>query len=494
MERQGLDQAELIRRAAAEAAHAAEEMLGGLQGRKVAVACGKGVNAADGLTAAALMAKAGASVTLELVFSPADLCPQASQALEQALGVGCEVAPAEEESEVFKAADLCIDALVGTGSRLPLQDELAACVDALNDSGRPVLALDLPSGVDALSGAVPGKAVRAEATLSFVAVKPGLVQLPARAYTGRLLCADLGVDETLAAGLAPLAFYFDAGLAARSLPVRRPDQHKKQAVVLVVAGSETYAGAALLCARAAYRVGAGLVHLAVPACLRSLAQAALPEAVVHGLGKGASLDASLIGKLLELAAGSQAAVVGPGLGRQAETLSLCAALWQSLPCPSVFDADALHALRTGLGKTAADRVLSPHEGEFAVLTKAWGMNKASGRFAELRSLAQACDAVVLRKGPGTLSARPDGTLAVNSTGGPVLASAGTGDVLAGAIGGLLAQGATAFDAAALGAWLHGRVAEHWAERYASRGLLASDVVDGLPAAIGELERAEHLHP
>lgn len=264
--------------------------------------------------------------------------------------------------------------------------------------------------------------------------------------------------------------------AAKALPVRAPDTHKRKAVLLLVAGSTQYLGAALLCARAAYRSGAGLVRLALPAALAPGAMQALPEVVVH------SLAPHPLAQLLELANGANAAVVGPGLGRLEETRTLVAALWSGLPVPAVFDADALHGLRPSA--FAAPRILTPHEGELIGLMGPLGLD--AGRPAAALALARAFRAVALLKGPGTLVARPDGPISINSSGSSVLASAGTGDVLSGLIGALLAQGSDAYDAARMGAWIHGRAGDRWAGANAGRGLLASDLADGLPAVLREI--------
>jgi hydroxyethylthiazole kinase-like uncharacterized protein yjeF len=264
--------------------------------------------------------------------------------------------------------------------------------------------------------------------------------------------------------------------AAKALPVRAPDAHKRKAVLLLVAGSTQYLGAALLCARAAYRSGAGLVRLALPSALAPAAMQALPELVVH------SLSEDPLAQLLELSHGAHAAVVGPGLGRSDGTQALAAALWSGLPVPTVFDADGLHGLRPAA--FAAPRVLTPHEGELLGLMGPRGLD--AGRPAAALALAEAFQSVALLKGPGTLVARPDGRVSVNSTGSAVLASAGTGDVLSGLIGALMAQGADAYDAARLGAWVHGRAGDRWASANAGRGLLAGDLADGLPAVLHEI--------
>jgi ADP-dependent NAD(P)H-hydrate dehydratase/NAD(P)H-hydrate epimerase len=270
---------------------------------------------------------------------------------------------------------------------------------------------------------------------------------------------------------------FGAAQARAALPPRLADAHKHQSRLLLVAGSPAYLGAALLCARAAYRGGAGYVQVALPAELAASAALGLPEAVIAGLQGPEQLDT-----VLGLAAKAKAVVVGPGLGREPGTLALAAALWGRLPQCALFDADALAALEPGI-PTAGPRILTPHAGELKRLLGPQALEQ--GREPAVHALAKAYGAIALLKGPGTLVATPQGRCARCASGTPALASAGTGDVLSGLIGALLAQGAPPFEAAALGAWLHGRSAELWAADNAQRGLLASDLIEHFPRALAE---------
>ncbi len=275
---------------------------------------------------------------------------------------------------------------------------------------------------------------------------------------------------------------YGAERARAALRPRPADFHKRKAVVTIAAGSRAYLGAALLCSRAAYRGGATLVRLALPADLTPYAQAALPEAVVAGLGAGGSLDGGDATAVLELCAGSRALVVGPGLGRSPGAAALASRLWGEAPLPAVFDADALHALEPGTSHPWP-RILTPHEGELKALRGESALD--GGRPAAARDLAAAFGSVALLKGPGTLVADPAGNLVRNPGATAVLATAGSGDVLSGLIAALLSQGLEAFEAAALGAWVHARAAELWrtAHAGADRGMLATDLAERLPEAL-----------
>lgn len=473
----------LIARAGLAAAQMLAERCGPLDGKRIAVFCGKGNNAADGLVLARHAALRGCVVTAVLAFSEASMAPEALWALGEARSAGVRVEPPAAAEATLRGADLAVDALVGTGGRLPLSGSLEALAQALEAFPGRVLALDLPSGLDPDTGAVPGACVRATWTLSFLAAKLGLVLGEGPARRGALQVEALGADETWVGATASL---FDLHAAHRSLAPRPRDYHKKKAELLVIAGSKDYLGAALLCARGAYRCGAGFVRLALPEALVPFAQLALPEAVVSGFPVEDALGAGQLPALLDLAASCGAAVVGPGLGRRPATAELVRALWARLALPAVFDADALHALELG-ARPGGPRILTPHEGECAVLLGPGAL--AAGRVQAARRLAKASLAVALLKGPSTLAAAPDGVLSVNTSGSPVLATAGSGDVLSGAIGALLAQGMEPFPAAALGAWAQGRSGDDWARSHGDRGLLASDLADGLPVALAEALRA-----
>ena len=270
--------------------------------------------------------------------------------------------------------------------------------------------------------------------------------------------------------------------ACGALPPRDPGAHKHRAELLLIAGSRRYLGAALLAARAAYRSGTGLLRLALPQELALAAMAALPEAVVEALPAGEALEEPHLEALLKLSARCHAVALGPGLGRAEGTQALVRELWQRVTLPMVVDADALAALDL-CAAPGGERVLTPHEGELKALLGPESLSP--GREAAALALARRSGAVALLKGPGSLSAHPDGRLRRNASGNSALASAGTGDVLTGLIGGLLAQGAGAFDASALGAWLQGRAAERWSAAHAGRGLLAGDLADLIPLALAE---------
>jgi len=363
--------------------------------------------------------------------------------------------PAEGAELALAGADVLVDGLLGTGSSGAPRDSTAALIRALNACGRPVVALDLPSGVDATSGAVPGDAVRAAVTLSFGWPKVGLMLHPARAYCGRLLALEIGFPP-LDPGAAGAELVTPAWAQAR-LPVRGATAHKGSAGrVLIVAGRAGMAGAAVIAAEAAARAGAGLVHVASAADNRVVLQSAVPEAIFRDRAAQGALSA----------AGVEAMLLGPGVG--AEDAEGSAVLERALErtggLPSVLDADALTWLAARpalLRDLARDRalVLTPHPGEMQRLTGLTIDQIRAHPIETARELAAASDCVVLLKGQPSVVAAPGLPVLVNSTGSSDVAAAGMGDQLGGTITALLAAGAPAREAAALGLFYAGRAAD-----------------------------------
>jgi NAD(P)H-hydrate epimerase len=421
----------LIERAGAAVAAVALQMLGDGYGRRVVVVAGKGNNGADGRSAAVRLRRRGARV---------------------------EVIDAADAPPALPEADLVIDAAYGTG----FHGEYRAPATG----NAPVLAVDIPSGVSGSTGEVGGRPPQAARTVTFAALKPGLLLEPGRTLAGDVTVADIGLDTSGAA--AQLVELEDV---ARWVPVRDVDAHKWRAALLVVAGSAGMTGAAHLTARAAQRAGAGMVRLGTPGLADDPGRPT--EAVGLDLPPDGWGDA-----VVAVADRFGAVAVGPGLGASDATRDGLRRVLET-EHPVVVDGDGLSALGRDLPRRAAPTVLTPHDGEYERLT---GAKPGADRFAAARSLATASDSIVLLKGAVTVVAAPDGAVRVVAAGDARLATAGTGDVLTGAIGALLAQGVDAFDAATAGAWLHARAAAHGPEV----GLIASDVVELLPTALAEV--------
>jgi hydroxyethylthiazole kinase-like uncharacterized protein yjeF len=367
----------------------------------------------------------------------------------------------------LRDATMIVDGLFGTGLDRPIEGALADLIARMNAHGAPIFAIDLPSGIDADTGAILGVSIEAAVTATFAGHKRGLWQMPGRACAGEIVCLDIGVPAP-----SPRDVWLELQDAGRLLPRRAIHAHKGTGGhVVVIAGSPGKTGAAALSGHAALRAGAGLVTVA-------------SRAKIDGLQELMSTE---IGSAAELAANKHAAVLGPGLGLDAEGRALAIALAKDLPIPCVIDADALTAIASApeiLREASAPRVLTPHPGEAARLLSCSTEDIARDRYAAARRIAERTGQVVVLKGAGTVIA--DGTrLAVCPLGTSALGTAGTGDVLAGAIGAGLVS-LSPFDAACAMVVLHARAGEIAAR--SDRGLLAHEVADQLPTALEQARR------
>jgi len=462
----GVAESTLVERAGAAVAHGARRLLGGTYGRRVVVVCGTGNNGADGRVAGRRLAGWGSRVErFELGGrGRADLD---RPGLDRALG----------------RADLAVDAMFGTGFTGPLEGDAAFAAEALTAAGCPVLAVDIPSGVDGLTGAVRGPAVEAVATVCLAALKPGVVFHPGAALAGDVDVADIGIDVHRP---APSLGVTEEADVAGWLPARPPESHKwSVGGVYVVGGSQGMTGAAMMTSRAALRAGAGIVVTGLPGDAASRASGG--EVITRSLPATASgaLDEGAAKEVLDGLDRFRALVVGPGLGRDPATVAAVRRLVAEAPVPLVLDADGLNALDGDLALLArrpAATVVTPHAGEYARLA---GEPVGDDRVAAARRLAERAEAVVLLKGSRTVVAAPSGRAAINTTGGPWLATAGTGDVLSGVVGALAARGLPAIRAAAAGAWVHGRAADVAGHD----GLVAGDLIEALPVVLAALAAA-----
>ena len=482
----GIDAATLMDRAGHAVARAAVALAGGRYGRRVTVVCGAGNNGGDGFVAARLLHSWGVAVSVVAVGGTTTREPAASarRAAEEA---GVRVLPLAGDvlARELARSDAAVDAIVGIGFRGPARAEVATAIGTLDASACPVLAVDVPSGLEGDGGATSGPLVHADATVTFGALKTGLVAAPAA--TGPVEVADIGFPPDLVPdGLGLVETVDVAGL----LPRRDRVAHKREAVVVVIGGSRTMPGAVALAASAAMRGGAGLVQIAVPACILPVVEALVPVATFLPLPEtpeGAIADGD--GALAEALGRAHAVVLGPGAGRDPITSAWIRATLATLGAPAVLDADGLAAfVGHPLAAGPAGLVLTPHAGECLRLLGPDDPHPDADRIGAARALAARTGAATLLKGAGTVVATADGRATVNPTGGPELATAGTGDVLAGLIGALLARGRSPRDAAVAGAYVHGLAGERVAETL-GEGATASDVVAAIPAAIAEVRAA-----
>jgi len=471
----------LMERAGQHVAKAALELYPGTG--HVAVVAGKGNNGGDGLVAARMLAVAGVPVRVVLTDARG-LAGDAATNLEALRGYPVEVLDLEEVDRTLAGAGVVIDAVLGTGISGSPRGAAARAIEAVNRSKAPVVAVDVPSGLGADDGRAPGPCVEADITVTMGNLKPGLVLYPGKVYAGEVVVADIGLLE----GGEPWGFFTGPRSVARNLPPRPIDAHKGSCGrLLVVAGSTGMTGAAALTAAAALRAGAGVVTLAVPASLNPILEEKLTEVMTYPLpevlgGRGVVLSQAAVDPVLDLARDYDAVVLGPGLGREPETMELVRRLAAEIEVPLALDADGLVAFAGRPGELAARRaatVLTPHPGEAAILTGLSVREVQASRPVLVTRLADETGAAVLLKGHPTLAASPGEALRVNSTGGPALATAGSGDVLSGILGALLAAGVDPFRAAWSAAYIHGAAGDLVAGEKGAYSVIASDLVEAL---------------
>lgn len=467
----GTDSYDLMRRAGLAVAEAATVLA---PDGPVLVVAGRGNNGGDGFVAAAELARRGRNVSVLLLCKPETLKGDAARAANDWSG------PMESDcGQPLGQPALIIDALFGAGLNRPVKGDPLRMIDAINASGVPVLSVDLPSGLSGTTGQVMGSAIRATETITFFRKKPAHLLVPGRIHCGRIQVADIGIAGDVPAELGVQTFENMLAWWRDAFPVPRTDGHKySRGHCVVMSGGIAMSGAARLSARGALRAGAGLVTVATPPDALAVHAAALNAIMVRTVDTPADLAAMLADARLN------ACVIGPGNGVSSRTRDM-ALTAIGAGCACVLDADALTSFaeqpQTLFDAVAANRkvVLTPHEGEFRrVFSDIDDSADTHSKLERARQAARRSGAVVLLKGPDTVVASPDGRASISANAPPWLATAGSGDVLAGFIGGLLAQGVAAFDAACIGAWLHGE-----AGAVAGPGLIAEDLPEALPQVL-----------
>lgn len=445
----------------------------------ILVVAGRGNNGGDGFVAAAELAARGREVSVILLCERDSLQGDAASA---ARGWKHPVLPFNPQA-IGKPA-LIIDALFGAGLNRPIKGDPYDMIEAINANGAPILSIDLPSGINGTTGAVMGVAIRATETVTFFRRKPAHLLLPGRTHCGVIRVADIGIDAQVLAEIAPRTFENIPEFWHAAFPVPRVDGHKyARGHAVIVSGDMSATGAARMSARAALRAGAGLVTLASPRDALAINAAALTAVMVRPIDTVIEFAELLTDKRLN------ACVIGPGAGVGERTADLVRTAL-SAERRVVLDADALTSFADAPErlfeqvKSVPDPqvVLTPHEGEFPRLfSDISNKHPLRSKLERVRAAAERSGAVVLLKGPDTVVASPDGRAAIAANAPPWLATAGSGDVLAGMIAGLLAQGVPAFEAACIGVWMHGEAAQE-----AGPGLIAEDLAETLPAVFRRL--------
>ncbi len=479
--------------------HEHDEHAGEGDGPAVLILCGKGNNGGDGLVMARLLAEQDCTVGVMLLGEPEALSPDARLNHDRLPdSVTVIVAPPDLWPDTFRDladdADVVVDAVFGTGIKPPLRDTYASLFRAVNDAGMPCVAVDIPSGVSSDDGRVDPVAVAADLTLTVGLPKLGLLLAPGRDFVGDLEVVDIGFDEDACLRNTDNLHWLERREYLELLPPRPGTSHKYQCGrLLIAAGSRNFGGAAHLAGMGALRSGAGLVSLAVPMCLETASRVLLPEALTWAV---AETDAGTIAPWPEavrdeLLTGQNALALGPGMGDDPATDQWVCRILADLTLPVVVDADALNAFaRTGQEPAfGSDQVvLTPHVGELARLTGLTTAEVTNRRLSLAGELAARWQVVLMLKGSPTVIGAPDGRVFINPTGDDALARGGSGDVLTGLVGGLLAQGVDALEAALLGAYLHGRAGTMAARGRSNRSVLVREIANALGPVFEEMEK------
>ncbi len=475
------------------------EILDGVSRKQVLILAGKGNNGGDALVAARHLSELGAEVKLFLFFPPEQFGEDAliNWGLLDKLGINYNCLNDENSLYLLKLrlnqCDLIIDGIFGTGFRGKPDDATTRAIQTINESGVPILAIDVPSGLNADTGEVEGECIQARYTVTFAYAKRGLVMFPGKKYAGSLEVAHISLPQKALEIVETEEYYIDETFAQKLLPPRQKEGFKNTfGHVLVVAGSAGMTGAAFLASRAVLRSGAGLVTACLPSSLANEFDVVNPEVITCGVEetKEGTISSAAGTEIKRRLQGKQAVIFGPGLGATAEIRGLLEKMLEGLHVPLIIDADGLNVLALDggiLNRVQCPLILTPHPGEMARLLGLSTAEVQKDRVVAAQEAAVYFNAVVVLKGAATVTATPQGQVFINSSGCSALATAGSGDVLSGVIGGLAAQGIEPVAAAVLGVYIHGLAGEIAAKELGERSVMAGDVLERLPYAFRHLE-------
>jgi NAD(P)H-hydrate epimerase len=498
----GIPGIDLMERAGANTAAIILQRYGDKPAPSAVIFAGKGNNGGDGYVIARLLAMKGWEITLLVIADRSAIKGDARANLDR-LPLGLRLtfidrfSPQELEL-LCSRATLLVDALFGTGLQNGLSGLYAEAAGIINSAGKPVLAVDIASGVDATTGRIPGLAVKADITVTFGAAKLGHLLYPGAGYTGELVVTDIGIPEALVAA-APGVLFVDESYASSLIMPRSRTAHKgNNGHLLLVAGSAGKSGAASMAANSAMRSGAGLVTLAAPASIHSVLEIKTTEAMTVGLAENGcgALSAAAFPEIEALLVGRNALAIGPGVGLAPDTVSLVRRVVATASLPLVLDADGLNAFSGEpsllLNSVSPALLLTPHPGEMARLAGITVAEVEADRLTIAARFAADHNVYLILKGARTVIAAPDGRLAINGSGNPGMASGGMGDVLTGVLSALLAQGYEPFAACCLAVFCHGLAGDMAAGKIGEVGMIATDVQEMLPYAFKRLAEKQSL--
>ena len=463
-----------------------------LNHKSIGVMAGRGNNGGDGFVMARYLAQKGIMVTVYLLADKQLVAGDASANLHLLAPLNVPVIELTnskvflKHKEAMRNHDLWIDAILGTGLKSDVKGFFREIIEFINNSKKYIFSVDIPSGLNSDTGLPCGIAIRADATATFAFAKTGHMLYPGIEYTGDLKIVDIGIPPYIADEVGPRQHLITGNMIRSHIQPRKPDVHKGDTGhLLVIAASTGKTGAATMAAGSAIRAGAGLVTLGIPASLNPVLETQVIEAMTFPLPEKESgiMGAAAFVKILTLMAGKQCLAIGPGMGTDPDTMELVRRIIQASEIPIVIDADGLNSLagRTDiLNKLKAAAVLTPHPGEMARLTNISTREVQGNRISCAREFAVKFNVHILLKGARTVIAHPDGSVYINPTGNPGMASGGMGDVLTGIIAGLITQGLPIKKAAHAAVFLHGAAADYLAEKIGPTGFLATEVMNEIP--------------
>lgn len=496
----------LMENAAAAVAKEAESMLAGYRdgditaaaGGIITIVAGRGNNGGDAFAAARLLHSKGFDVRAFLAGEKAGIAGDAMTNMEILDRIGVKIIEIKDSEDIsflninMGESQLIIDGVFGTGLSRDVEGIAASVIKSMNLSGRPILSIDIPSGIDGANGSIRGVCIKADATVTFCMPKIGLVVNPGCEYAGRLKVADIGIPRCVIGAQDIKTGIIEAGEVAGIIPQRKQDSNKgSYGRAFIISGSAGMTGSGRLACTAALRTGAGLVYAGVPESLSGIYSSAMTEPVIIPLpdsGKG-YLSEDSAAKITERMGGMDVVAIGPGLSSAEGVKQLVEKVITECTAPMVMDADALNVISGNteiLKRLKNGAVITPHPGEMARLTGLSVSDVQKDRIGTAGRFASEYGVVTVLKGSRTVVALPDGRIFINPTGNPGMATAGTGDVLTGVITGLIAQGVSAGEAAVAGVYIHGLAGDLAADSMGMHGILAGDVARHLPYAIKEL--------
>ncbi len=465
-------------------------------GNRVAVMAGRGNNGGDGFVIARYAHRDGFPTNVFLLGAPDSLKGDAKLNMELYLSMGGAMVAVGDSparaAEGIRESDVIVDAIFGTGLTKEVSGVEAAVIEEINRSGKTVIAVDIPSGLDGTSGRPLGVAVRATHTYTYGHPKLGQLLHPGVSYRGRLTVVDISLPVAAASQIGVDAHVVDGEMLRAIFRRRPPEAHKGMfGSVAVIAGSAGKTGAAVMATTAVLKIGAGLVTLVIPGSLNNIAASKLTEAMTYPVDDqgGGTFLLSSYRAIRDFAEDKEVVVVGPGIGRAPETMALVRKLYGDLDASFVIDADGIGAFeghadlfRKGEGRA----IFTPHPGEFGRLAGVSPKDVNRDRLDRGRRFVKEHGVGLVLKGAPTITFSPDGEAFVNPTGNPALSKGGSGDVLTGFIGGLKGQGYTLTESGFFGAYLHGYIADTWAGEFSDMDLMAQDVISGTGAAIRDI--------